>query len=156
MVAAHSILRLADAEQHIDTVALWNHDEWGGVPGRTLETSKGWFRDLIRNPGEECIIAVSGEDVLGMASLTDHDLEERPDLVHWLASVYVPPALRGHGLGSALVTAVEEQARARGIARIHLYTESAESLYRRLGWQVSERFRRGDQEFALMTKDLAP
>lgn len=153
-MAGLHLLRLADAPRHLQTVVEWNHTEWGVTAGRSRSDSEGWFRDMIRKPSEECVIAEQDGTVLGMACLVDHDLAERPDLLHWLASVYVLPEFRKTGLGSELVSAVERESAARNIERLHLYTHTAETLYRRLGWTVRERFKLDDDEFALMIKDL--
>jgi len=151
-MASLRILRLADAPQHIDTISAWNHAEWGKKSGSSLRDSMDWFQAMIVAPSEECVIAEQGKDVIGMASLVDHDLDERPDLLHWLASVYVHPDFRKAGLASALIEAVEQEAALRGIERMYLYTNTAEQLYARLGWELSERFQRGPENFAIMCK----
>ena len=153
-MTARRLLRLADAPQHLQTIARWNHAEWGAAAGRSLSDCVNRFRDVIKKPSEECVIAEHEGTVLGMACLVDHDLEGRPDLLHWLASVYVLPEFRKTGLGSALVSAVEREAGARNIKRMHLYTHTAEQLYQRLGWTVSQRFKPDDEAYALMIKDL--
>lgn len=153
MTAFH-LVRLADAPQHLDTVAAWNYAEWSKAMGNSLQDSVDWFRTIIVAPSEECVIAEHGKDVIGMASLVDHDLDERPDLLHWLASVYVDPDFRKAGVAKALVKAVEREAAQREMSRIHLYTNTAEQLYSGLGWTKSECFKRGPERFTLMHKDL--
>ncbi|WP_193171051.1 GNAT family N-acetyltransferase [Nisaea nitritireducens] len=152
-MASLQILRLADAPEHLDTIAAWNYAEWGKKSGSSLRDSMDWFQSMIGAPSEECVLATRGDDVIGMASLVDHDLDERPDLLHWLASVYVPPAFRKTGIASALIEAVEREAALRDIACMYLYTNTAEQLYTRLGWEVSERFQRGPEGFTIMRKD---
>ncbi|MFG3706550.1 GNAT family N-acetyltransferase [Micromonospora sp. NPDC047670] len=65
-------------------------------------------------------------------------LRLRPDWAE-LTRVYVSPAHRGHGGGAVLLAAVEERARAAGIARIRLDTRSdlveARALYARHGYR---------------------
>lgn len=152
-MAAHRIVTLSDASLHLETVARWNHAEWGAAAGRSLADSEDWFSAMMRSPSEECLIAIAGHQIFGMASLTDHDLESRPDLLHWLASVYVAPEHRGRGLASELVAAVERTAANRGIGLLHLYTREAEGLYEALGWKAVERFTLDTHAFALMTKE---
>ncbi len=152
-MAALRILRLAGAQQHLDTISAWNYEEWGKGMGYSLQDSMDWFQSMIGAPREECVIAERGGDVIGMASLVDHDLDERPDLLHWLASVYVHPGFRKAGIASALIKAVEHEAAVRDIACMYLYTNTAEQLYARLGWELFERFQRGSEQFVIMRKD---
>ncbi|WP_420405400.1 GNAT family N-acetyltransferase [Nisaea sp.] len=149
------ILKLADASHHLEIVAGWNHAEWGAGQGYSLQDSVDWFRDIMRKPSEECMIAIEGAAVVGMASLVDHDLDSRPDLLHWLASVYVVPEQRGKGIAATLVAALEREATLRSIPLLHLYTHNSEALYAKLGWTLHEHFMRGTGRFALMTKKPA-
>ena len=119
-MASLQILRLADAPQHLEKIAAWNHAEWGKNSGSSLRDSMDWFQAMTVAPSEECVLAVQNGDVIGMASLVDHDLEERPDLLHWLASVHVHPAFRRAGVASALSGAVEQEGTSRDIAWMDL------------------------------------
>lgn len=53
----------------------------------------------------------------------------------WLCDVYVDRAERGRGLGTWLVTAVQDDLSARGVRRILLATLDAHGLYTKLGFQ---------------------
>ncbi|RFU88550.1 N-acetyltransferase [Streptomyces triticagri] len=53
----------------------------------------------------------------------------------WLCDVYVAPATRGTGLGTALATAVREELRPHGIRRILLATEDAHGVYAKVGFE---------------------
>ncbi|MFJ4684249.1 GNAT family N-acetyltransferase [Streptomyces sp. NPDC091377] len=57
----------------------------------------------------------------------------------WLCDVYVDPAVRGHGLGTALVTAVREELRPCGLNRLLLATHDAHGVYERIGFRGLER-----------------
>ena len=56
-----------------------------------------------------------------------------------LRSVVVAPQWRSRGLGAALVAHAEEAARAGGVARLFLLTDTAERFFGRLGYQRMER-----------------
>ncbi|MFI8205736.1 GNAT family N-acetyltransferase [Streptomyces sp. NPDC085937] len=57
----------------------------------------------------------------------------------WLCDVYVDPAVRGKGLGTAMVTAVREEVRGHGVRRVLLATHDAHEVYARLGFRPLER-----------------
>lgn len=56
----------------------------------------------------------------------------------WLCDVYVAPAVRGRGLGKALVEAVREELEPYGPRRVLLATEDAHGLYERIGFRPLE------------------
>jgi GNAT superfamily N-acetyltransferase len=74
---------------------------------------------------------------------------------HWLALVYTIPMERGKGYGAMLCEKVEEEAKKEGLSKLHLYTDTAESLYKRCGWQVLERMEVESRNIVVMEKDLA-
>jgi GNAT superfamily N-acetyltransferase len=57
----------------------------------------------------------------------------------WLALVYTNPAFRKKGYGEILCKKLQSMAKEAGVKEIFLYTVTAESLYKRLGWEVIER-----------------
>jgi GNAT superfamily N-acetyltransferase len=52
----------------------------------------------------------------------------------WLCDVYVDPAARGKGLGTALVAAVRDHLAPHGLRRILLATADAHGVYAKLGF----------------------
>jgi len=79
------------------------------------------------------ILRASGR-LIGSVSVIHDDCEARTDLDPWLASLYVLPAERGRGHGSRLVAAALELARRSGVDYLHVFTESAEKLFRSHGF----------------------
>ncbi|MFE6285303.1 GNAT family N-acetyltransferase [Streptomyces sp. NPDC057877] len=57
----------------------------------------------------------------------------------WLCDVYVDPAVRGKGLGTALAAAVREELRPYGVRRIMLATHDAHEVYAKVGFAALER-----------------
>jgi GNAT superfamily N-acetyltransferase len=53
----------------------------------------------------------------------------------WLCDVYVDPAHRGRGVGTALLTAVDEHLAAYGVRRAVLATQDAHAVYARFGYE---------------------
>jgi len=83
-------------------------------------------------------VAMLGEVVVGMACLVAHDMETRPELTPWLATVLVAPAHRGRGIGSALSERVVAEGRALAFSKLYLVTFDKSSFYARLGWKHFE------------------
>jgi GNAT superfamily N-acetyltransferase len=151
---------LADNIEFVPILAGWHWAEWETEDPQG--TPEKWAERLARRTRRDGIpttfVAVSspmsgapaGGQLLGSASLVEHDLRPRPDLTPWLAGVYVAPAWRGRGVGSALVRRVVAFAAALGIPRLYLHTSTAEPLYAALGWAVVERCQYAGQDMAIM------
>ncbi|MDG9718283.1 GNAT family N-acetyltransferase [Streptomyces sp. DH24] len=84
---------------------------------------------------------VSGEQVAYARVVTDRAT------FAWLCDVYVDPAVRGKGVGTALVAAVREHLRPFGLRRVLLATHDAHGVYARLGFAPLEH---PDQWMALL------
>lgn len=81
--------------------------------------------------------------VVGMVNLALFERMPSPDrppaLWGYLANLYVAQPHRGHGLGAALVAAVVDEARARGLVRVVLSpSEQSRSLYARAGFRSAD------------------
>ena len=137
-------IRIEPATDHLDAVPIvagwhWEHGGWQD-PGGSLES---WTDGLLSRTNRDRIpatfLAFDGGDLVGSATLVEHDIPDRMDLDHlqpWLAGVFVAPAARGHGVGSELVSHAESRARSFGVKRLYLYTRAAVGFYERLGWRV--------------------
>ena len=132
-----SIVNLRDEPVLVPIVASWLWHEWARLKGRTIEHVRARLTMRITSVGiEETFVRLKHREPVGTASLVRADLETRPDLTPWLASVFVAPEFRGENHAPPLVRRVEDAARAAGIGTLWLHTEKAEGLYARLGWQT--------------------
>jgi GNAT superfamily N-acetyltransferase len=143
---------LADHTEHIPRLAAWLHAQWGYLhENDSVERRAARLESRATRGGiPVTFVAVDGETLLGSASLVDDDLETRPELTPWLASVYVAPEHRGRGVASALVKRVVAEAGAAGISRLYLWTTDQERLYARLGWVPVERMRFQGEDILVM------
>lgn len=131
---------LCDHPEFIEELATLNFAEWGDfAPGDSLEARIELMRSAC-GKGEipSVVVALEDAELLGGALLIDSDLDARPELTPWLAGVYVKAEHRGKGVASQLVNRVVEEAAALGVPELYLYTDTSQSLYARLGWQVVE------------------
>lgn len=138
------IVPLARRPDVIPTLARWLFEEWGyyhqndSVERRMGELNGRLVEDRI--PLTFAAFATTAPDapVIGTAALTPDDMDDRPELTPWLASVLVAPTARGSGVGSALVRTVVAKAAQMGFPVLYLYTENQQALYARLGWEAVE------------------
>jgi GNAT superfamily N-acetyltransferase len=157
------IVSIADAAEHVDTLARWHIDQWGHLElGDSFEARIADLREQVRNPNvlAHTFVALDGDTLLGSASLmeqTDEVFRASPrqqNLSPWLASVYVRPEARGRGVASALVRHSMAHAASHGVRRLYLFTDGARGLYEMIGWQVIGTDRHDGLEMTIMAIDL--
>jgi ribosomal protein S18 acetylase RimI-like enzyme len=118
--------------------------------GRLLHDFNTEFDDVTPGPkrlaervveliaGGETVVLLAGDGPDGLAVLRFRRSIWTPGLECYLAELYVAPALRGQGLGRALMRAAVELARERGADYLDLVTgeddTAARSLYESLGF----------------------
>ena len=121
---------------------------------RWLSTDAYWAIGRAREKQEEAIAGslnfgvydtASGEQVAYARVVTDRAT------FAWLCDVYVDPAVRGKGIGTALVTAVRDDVRAYGVRRVLLATHDAHEVYAPIGFRPLER---PDQWMALIFEQV--
>jgi ribosomal protein S18 acetylase RimI-like enzyme len=103
-----------------------------------------WLRGTAGRAQVRCYLATShtADVAVGVALVFPSPVTVRLDEKWALADLYVARGHRGQGVGRALVTRVLDDARAAGVPRISLQTESdndaARGLYRSLGFIAPE------------------
>lgn len=129
---------LADQPEYLPQLAQWLHDEWDHMyPGATLETRTMRLRNQMRRGVIPLTIVAHTEGMaVGTASLIASDLEDRPDLTPWLASVFVSPEFRNRGIGGKLVRAILGEADRLDLAEFYLWTDKEAEFYKTLGWET--------------------
>jgi GNAT superfamily N-acetyltransferase len=75
--------------------------------------------------------------LVGITHFLAHASTSSPD-VCYLQDLFTAPAARGHGVGRALIAAVTEWARARGLDRVYWHTRADNATARRLYDRVAE------------------
>ena len=138
-----------------ETCARWNYREWGHAAGRSLGGTVAAFHAILESRDEAALVAFMNGTPAGIVLLVDSDLESHGHLKPWLASLYVRPDFRGHGVGRALVDEVELMAGQRGDPVLYLYTATPD-FYRTLGWSTFEVLACEDAALEIMTKALDP
>ena len=134
------IVNLKEMPHYLDTLARWHQEEWGYFkPNKTLAQRIERMQSHLLPEFIPTTFVASNHELLGSATIIEHDMDTRKELTPWLAGVYVAPEFRGQGIGSTLVLHVMEQARENMIERLYLFTPDREAFYARLGWKIFEK-----------------
>jgi predicted N-acetyltransferase YhbS len=151
------ISRMPRQPAAIERVAELRRAAFFANSGRSLTLDRDALWDLASRGSEDELgfIAEAEGLVVGSCLLVAEELDQHHDVGPWLAGLVVRADWRSQGVGSALVRAVEDHARERGIGELFLYTYDAERFYRALDWRVRERFTDNHRAAcALMTREL--
>lgn len=131
------ILDLVDEPGHIPQLADWHHREWSALnPGATLEQRIECMQCYLAKGLVPSTFIAKGPSLMGSAAIIENDMDTRPELTPWLASVYVAPEFRNMGIGSRLVTHAMQKAKDAGIGKLYLFTPDRMSFYEKLGWRI--------------------
>ena len=134
-----NIVNLKDVPEHLETLAQWHQQEWSYLnPGQTLADRIEKMQKYLNDDFVPSTFVALSNELMGSAAIVEHDMEDRPELSPWMASVYVAPASRRQGIGSQLVQHVVEQAQRHGLRDLFLYTPNQAKFYERLGWHCLE------------------
>lgn len=141
----------------ISQIARWYEAEWNIPAEKTIEK----LALVSTDPSQLQLIMTLDQQAIGTAGIYHHigllDKEPRFSIYpHWLALVYTTPEHRRKGYGALICQAIEEHAAARGIKEMLLFTDTAESLYKRLNWLELERLSLGNRNIVVMKKNLIP
>lgn len=132
-------------------VSDWIWMEWARYePGVSRADSDASVRAALHGARMPYFVVARAAGVpVGCASIVASDLPTRPDLGPWLANVYVHPAWRGRGLGTALTkSAMAYGAEVSDV--LYLYTSGSTALYERLGWRPHDTGHYAGQSIAIL------
>ena len=104
----------------------------------SLEAAEGWWRNALASAPERTIVLVARdrEGIVGTVQVQPAWAPNQPHRAEVL-KLLVHRRARGRGVGTGLMEAIEAAARAAGFRLLTLDTkhgDTAERLYRRLGW----------------------
>jgi ribosomal protein S18 acetylase RimI-like enzyme len=108
------------------------------------------YADVVRE--KRVLVAERDGEIIGLLVLVTEDGS------FFVDNVAVDPALRGTGIGRALLERAEAEALAAGHAVIHLYTAAGMTenleLYERIGFAEYDRRHAGEVELVCLRKQL--
>lgn len=132
-----SIRPLQDAD-HAEWDALWQAYLAFYQTALPEDTRRIAFQRLLDpNSSVHGLIAVVGGAPVGLAHYIIHDHMWRPEGACYLQDLFAATAVRGRGVGRALIEAVYTAADAAGVPRVYWLTQefntTARALYDRIG-----------------------
>jgi GNAT superfamily N-acetyltransferase len=129
-------VRPEDAEGIASLLTQLGYPADAGTVRRRLER-------LLESGSDHHLVAVDGEDVVGIAGLQVGLSLEYDGVVGKLSELCVDEARRRQGIGEALVAAIEDEARDRGCVLLYLTTaerrKDAHAFYDRIGFEETGR-----------------
>jgi len=149
------ITTIAERPDLAPLVAGWLWEAFWREAGQGLEATRGAVEaSAAGDEVPQTFVLLAAGHPVATASLVAGDLDAMPELTPWLAGLFTIPEARGRGHARRLVARVEAAAREAGYAEVWLYTDTAEKLYVRAGWELVERLPHGAGTLSLMRRDL--
>lgn len=139
----------------IQLIADWYLSEWNIPVNKTIERLK---TITVDNSQLQLLLTLNNVPV-ATGGLYHHvgllDKEPRFKIYNnWLALVYAIPGMRHRGFGTLICNYIQDYSKESGMKEIYLFTDTAESLYKRLGWYQLERLSLGKRNIVVMKRDL--
>ncbi|WP_261637300.1 GNAT family N-acetyltransferase [Leptospira sp. 85282-16] len=136
-------------------IASWYFDEWK-IP---IEKTLLKLESISLDNSQFQVIAMQGDRPVATGGIYHHVglLEKEPRFKkhkHWLGLVYTIPEFRHLGIGAELCKYIEGATRDRGIREVYLFSDTAVSLYNRLGWAEVETVVYGPRSVTVMKKEF--
>jgi GNAT superfamily N-acetyltransferase len=136
-------------------IANWYFDEWNTPIDKTIHR-------LTNQPNEDVLfqlVLTKENNVIATGGLCNNVgilkvHEKFNKFKPWVALLYTENSYRHQGLGKLLLEQLEWFAKESKLAKIYVYTYTAESLYRRCGWTQIERVNYKDHDTVVMEKDI--
>jgi GNAT superfamily N-acetyltransferase len=107
------------------------------LPEAIVETT--WMRFFDAGEPMEALVADAGGRLVGLAHIVFHRSMTSPTTVCYLQDLFTDPALRGQGIGRALIEAVYGRAKAAGATRVYWQTHETNTTVMRLYDAMAER-----------------
>jgi GNAT superfamily N-acetyltransferase len=141
----------------INQLAEWYFDEWAVPKENTIDRLTKQHADdillhLVLKEGDRAI----GTGGLHLKAGLINVHEEYKKYGPWISMLYTDKNYRCRGIGEFLLKRIESNAKGLGFSKIHLYTNSAERLYKRNGWIAIARITYKGKDTVVMEKEILP
>lgn len=145
-------------ESDHNIVAHWLEAEWGPlVPGRSHEEWRACIIPSIGKIWPLTLVAVDDDETLcGVVALREADTAFFDKEAIELASLYVPDAFRGQGIGKLLIQSACDKARELGLQELVLFTHGNGKIYTMTGWSIERQFTYRNRPSLMMHTIITP
>ena len=153
-----TIKNLTTCPDVIAILTQWHHQQWHALnPACSLQDRQTKLEEHLHTQTlPQTFVAFVNETVVGSASIVLHDMDTRPDLTPWLASVYIDKPFRHQGIAKALIAQIEQYALQQHIKRLYLFTfPDIEAFYWQQAWQTLEKTTYKNQNIVVMYKYIS-
>ena len=156
MITALRIEPLASHVELLPVLQKWFEEEWPSYYGPNGRGNAQQDLQRYCNPAglPYGIVAFHNGALCATAALKTDSIASHVQLSPWVGAALVRRDLRGQGIGTQLVLALERQAKTMGFDQIYCGTSNAERLLQRCGWQLSERINHKGQLLGVYAKAL--
>lgn len=127
---------LADHPDTIPTLAIWFRNQWPVyfADWSQAEMEQDFLEDIARDRLPSRLVAFVENELVGTIVLREQGDETLPAFQPELGGLFVIASHRGQGVGTELVRAGMELARAQGYAAVYATTKMAAGILESLGW----------------------
>ncbi len=144
-----------DNKELIGLIASWYLQEWNIDPAITIQKVSSFDSNGI--PFQ--VIMTVNNMPIATGGIYNHvgllDIEPKfKAFGPWLALVFTTVENRNKGYGALLCKKIQSLVKQRGLKEIFLFTHTAESLYKWLGWHKLERINLKGKDIVIMRKEL--
>lgn len=133
------IAHLTDVPEAVPTLVDWFIGEWEPWygPGGEGDARADLAACGDRNALPVCLVALADDgELLGTAALKEDSVGSEHGAGPWLAALLIGKDQRGKGIGTALVAAIENEARRLGFAEIYCSADASAQILECRGWQA--------------------
>jgi GNAT superfamily N-acetyltransferase len=139
----------------IKLIAHWYLNEWSIPPKDTIQSLSNFPKTGIPF---QMVMSLGGKPIATGGVYNKVNLlkvEPRFEAYGpWLAVIYTSKGHRQKGFGTLLCKKIDEIAKGMGVKEMFLYTQTAESMYRKLGWSEMERIEYKGKDTVVMRRRL--
>jgi len=137
-----------------ELIAGWYLSEWKIPVDKTIEN----LQTITADHSQFQVLMTLDGVPIATGGVYNHVglLDKEPRLKiyqNWLAKVYTIPDKRHQGYGALICNYIRDHSKKIGIDTMYLFTDTAEQLYKRLGWIEMERLNIGERNVVIMKKD---